>query len=131
MASLYDWLLVIAIMMVASIPIVATSDAPVSSGNPWYQIGLVALAALFFILFWSKGGQTLGMRAWRLRLTDEHDRAVKPARASLRFACATISLLALGLGFLWVALSRDGLSWHDQWSGTRLHLLPKEPKHRT
>jgi uncharacterized RDD family membrane protein YckC len=131
MASLYDWLLVIAIMMVASTPIVAISNTAVSSGNRWYQVGLVAVAAVFFILFWSKGGQTLGMRAWRLKLTDKQDRDVTPGRAILRFACATVSLLALGLGFFRVALSRDGLSWHDQWSGTRLHLLPKEPRRKS
>lgn len=130
MASLYDWLLVLAIMMVASIPIVAVTDDAVSPGSLWYQMGLFTLAAIFFILFWIKGGQTLGMRAWRLRLTDEQNRDVTPARAGLRFVCAMVSLLALGLGFLWVILSRDGLSWHDRWSGTRLHLLAKEPGRR-
>lgn len=130
MAALYDWLLVLAIMMVVSIPIVAITDDAVSPGSLWYQTGLFGLAAVFFILFWIKGGQTLGMRVWRLRLTDEQNNNVTPSTATLRFFCAMVSLLVLGLGFLWVVLSRDGLSWHDRWSGTRLQLLPKEPRRR-
>ena len=53
MAGLYDWLLVLAIMMVASVPVVAVSEAPVSPGQLWYQLTMVGLAASFFIAFWS------------------------------------------------------------------------------
>jgi uncharacterized RDD family membrane protein YckC len=124
MAALYDWLLVLAIMMVASVPLVAPSNGAVSPGNPLYRLTLIAIAATFFCGFWSKDGQTLGMRAWRLKLTRPDGTPVSGRQALLRFACACLSAIPLGLGFFWVLFSRERLSWHDRWSDTRIQLLP-------
>jgi len=125
MAGLYDWLLVVAIMMVASVPVVAITAAPVSPGQIWYRLALISVAALFFIAFWTMGGQTLGMRAWRIKVVQSDGSKVTTTQATSRFACAIVSALAAGLGFVWMLFSREKLSWHDQWSGTRLILLPK------
>jgi uncharacterized RDD family membrane protein YckC len=125
MASLYDWLLILAIMMVASVPLVATDNEAITPGNPVYRLALVAIAATFFAGFWSRNGQTLGMRAWRLKLETHEGANVSFGQGLLRFACACISAGAFGLGYLWVTISRDGCSWHDRWSGTRIRLLPK------
>jgi uncharacterized RDD family membrane protein YckC len=128
LAGLYDWLLVIALMMLASVPVVAITDAPVSPGQPWYRLALVTLAAVFFIAFWSTGGQTLGMRAWHMKLVQADGSAATTTQAALRFLAAVVAALTGGLGFLWVFISADHLSWHDQWSGTRLIQLPKPNK---
>ena len=127
MASLYDWLLVLAIMMVASVPLVAPSNEAISPGNLLYRIVLISIATAFFTGFWSYTGQTLGMRAWRLKLTRTDGTLVNRRQALLRFACACISALPLGLGFFWVLFSKEQLSWHDRWSGTRIQLLPAKP----
>jgi uncharacterized RDD family membrane protein YckC len=124
MASLYDWLLVLAIMMVASVPMVAPSNDAISPGNPFYRLALITIAVAFFTGFWSYAGQTLGMRAWRLKLIRKDGRPVSFGQALLRFACACISAIPCGLGFFWVLFSREQLSWHDHWSGTRIQLLP-------
>lgn len=126
MASLYDWLLILALMMVASVPLVAPSNDAISPGNPLYRALLVAIVATFFIGFWCHNGQTLGMRAWRLKLTTTDGSTVSFTQATLRFIYACISALALGCGFLWVSIDHERLSWHDKWSGTRIHLLPKD-----
>jgi uncharacterized RDD family membrane protein YckC len=128
MASLYDWLLVLAIMMVASVPLVAPDNEAVAPGNPFYRAALIVLAVCFFAGFWCSKGQTLGMRAWRLKLEMPDGSNVSFARSMLRFIYACVSAGALGLGFLWVFLSPEGLSWHDRWSGTRIRLLPKGQK---
>jgi uncharacterized RDD family membrane protein YckC len=125
MAGLYDWLLVLAIMMVASVPVVAITAAPVSPGQIWYRLALISVAAVFFIAFWTMGGQTLGMRAWRIKVVQSDGSKVNTTQAASRFACAIVSALVGGLGFVWMLFSREKLSWHDQWSGTRLILLPK------
>ena len=127
-AALYDWLLVLALMMVLSVPVVAPDNEAVTPGNPFYQAALIAVVALFFVGFWKTKGQTLGMRAWRLMLTDAEGNPVTWTQALLRFGCAWISLLAGGLGFLWVLIDRDNLSWHDRWSGTRIRQLPKQAR---
>jgi len=83
----------------------------------------------YAMLSWRRGGQTLGMRPWRLRLSAI-DRDASPAWRALaiRYAVGTLSLLAAGLGFWWAWIDRDALAWHDRASGTRLQRLPKRPR---
>ena len=94
---------------------------------PWLPLALLATWALFYLWFWTHGGQTLGMRAWRIRLLSAEGATVGLGRALLRLGAAAISTLPLGLGHLWLLLDRDRLAWHDRLSGTRLVLLAKVP----
>ncbi|GAB3734729.1 RDD family protein [Luteimonas pelagia] len=83
-------------------------------------IGCWLLAGLYATTSWRRGGQTLGMRPWRLRLVTA-DGAPPATRALwLRFAVGTLSLAAAGAGFWWAWIDRDRLAWHDRASGTRL-----------
>jgi len=69
---------------------------------------------------WRRGGQTLGMRPWRLYVLDARGGSA-PARALfVRYAVGTLSLVAGGLGFWWAWFDRDRLTWHDRASGTRI-----------
>jgi uncharacterized RDD family membrane protein YckC len=79
---------------------------------------LVALCA-YFVWCWLRGGQTLAMRAWRIRLVG-----VTPAKALLRFACALL-LVPTGISILWALFDRDRQFLHDRLAGTRLLLVPK------
>jgi uncharacterized RDD family membrane protein YckC len=79
----------------------------------------------YYGLSWRRGGQTLGMRAWRLRLVHASGQ-VPPWRAVLlRYLVAGVSLGAFGLGFLWSLWDPQRRSWHDLASGTRLLRLPR------
>lgn len=77
------------------------------------QIALLTVTAGYFVLSWSRGGQTIGMRAWRIRITTVDGDALPWPRALLRFAVALPSLGALGLGFLWCLVDRERRAWHD------------------
>lgn len=90
------------------------------------QLYFVLGPALFFTWFWTHGGQTLGMRAWRLQLVGADGGPVAARRAWLRVAAAWLSWLCLGLGYLWIWLDREGLSWHDRLSGTRLVIQKRD-----
>ena len=85
----------------------------------WFATGLYA------VFSWRRGGQTLGMRPWRLKVMDSQGHAPSVRALCLRYAVASLSLLAAGLGFFWAWVDRQGLTWHDHASGTRLHRLPK------
>ena len=128
MASIYDWLLVIAIMMLLSVPIVALLDNAIQPGNSAYRSGLLLIAVAFFTGFWARGGQTLGMKAWRLQLVKADGSAVNYQLALMRFMYACISALPAGLGFWWMLWDPNQLSWHDRWTGTTIVLLPKKNK---
>lgn len=66
--------------------------------------------------FWVRGGQTLGLRSWRLRLDGG---PITWMHAFKHFAGAILSWPPLGLGFLWPIFDREKLAWHDRLSGTR------------
>ncbi len=102
-AMLYDTLLVTALLFLATLPFVALRGGePVETGeNLLYRIVLVAVVFLFFVGFWSRPGRTLGMQSWGLQLETEDGRIPSASTASLRFFAALLSLLPLGLGFLW------------------------------
>lgn len=80
---------------------------------------------LYATLSWRRGGQTLGMRPWRLRLVASGGGVPGWKALWLRYAVGTLSLLACGLGFWWAWIDRDRLAWHDRASGTRLLRVPK------
>ena len=90
------------------------------------QLYLFASPALFFGWFWTHGGQTLGMRAWRLKLLDRQGAPVGWRQALIRYGAAWLSLLVFGLGYLWILVDRDRLGWHDRLSQTRLVMLRKD-----
>ena len=83
------------------------------------------LAGGYATVSWRRGGQTIGMRPWRLHLAGAD--GTRPSWRALwvRYAVGTASLLAAGLGFWWAWIDRDGLAWHDRASGTRLRRAPK------
>jgi len=122
-AGCYDLLLLVAVWMLVTLIIVATRHGePVPAGEPAYQLLLLATAALFFVTSWVRGGQTLGMRAWRLRVETRSGEALDLQTAILRFIAG---MCTGGLGLLWVWIDRDSLAWHDRISGTRVVVVPK------
>ncbi len=84
----------------------------------WLACWLVT--GLYATISWRHGGQTLGMRPWRLHLAG--DDGAPPSWSALwrRYLVGTVSLLAGGLGFWWAWIDRERLCWHDRASGCRL-----------
>lgn len=118
-AMLYDGLVLVAVLMVAGAAWVALHRAAAAPGDWLFRAWLLAVCAMFYAGFWTRG-ETLGLRAWKLRIAGPDGRPPGWGRALLRFAAAILSWLPLGLGFLWVLVDRDGQAWHDRLSGTRL-----------
>ena len=94
--------------------------APVPPGSWWFALSLVAVAMVFFCSFWVHGGQTLGMRAWRIRVVCEDGSPLGWARAMARFAAGIAALLPLGLGLWWSAFDGRKRGWHDRLTRTRV-----------
>jgi uncharacterized RDD family membrane protein YckC len=76
------------------------------------QLFIVAVLAAYFLWCWLRGGQTLAMRAWRIRLVE-----VTPRKALVRFLLAAA---LLPLAILWALVDRDRQFLHDRLAGTRL-----------
>lgn len=127
-AMLYDALLVLALLFLATLPFIAMRGGePVEpDDNLPYQLAMAATIYAFFVFFWAWRGRTLGMQAWRLQLESADGGEPGFRAASLRFFAALLSALPAGLGFIWQMWDRDGLAWHDRLSGTRLRYYPKK-----
>lgn len=134
---LYDGFLAFAVVaLAATLPTMLFSSGSGDDLKPFYEgmpvvralffLYLIAALALFFIWFWTHGGQTLGMKTWRVKLTALDGGSVTLRQGLIRFTVSLLSWLPAGLGYLWSLWDRDGLAWHDRASATRLVVLPKK-----
>lgn len=127
----YDGLLLVALLFAVNAVLLALSGGRLAAPDrpDWLlhaqRLALAGVTFWFFAWFWMHGGQTLGMRAWRLRLEGKNGRALSLDQVSKRSFAALVSFAALGLGYLWMLADREKLTWHDRFSGTRLVLVPK------
>jgi uncharacterized RDD family membrane protein YckC len=124
MAMVYDSLLVMAVWMLVGYVFIAFNDGEAVSG-PLFNSTVFLVTFLFFALFWTRSGQTLGMIAWRLRVETDQGQPITAKHALLRFMAAILSALVLGLGYWWILVDKNNLSWHDHWSNSRIVQLPK------
>ena len=130
-AMLYDSLLVFACLVMLAIISTAYLDGEsVYSGGAIYvfayNIIRFFIIFLFFVLYWSRGGRTLGMQSWRLQLETMDGEKASLGAATIRFFAALLSWAPAGLGFLWSLWDKDRLAWHDRISKTHLVYYPKE-----
>jgi uncharacterized RDD family membrane protein YckC len=126
-AMLYDGLLVLALLFMATIPFIALRGGePVEAGDPLYQLTMLIVAWFFYVGFWTRSGRTLGMQSWRLQLESADGTRPGVSPATVRFLGAILSWLPFGLGFWWSLWDREGLTWHDRLSGTRIRYYPKD-----
>ena len=93
--------------------------------GPWFQIGWLVVIAGFYAFFWRRGGQTLGMRAWRIQLQNQGEGTVTLKQCALRSLAGIFSLGLAGIGYWWAWFDPDRLCLHDRVSGTRVVVWPK------
>ncbi|THD12191.1 RDD family protein [Metallibacterium scheffleri] len=150
-ALLYDLLIALALLLVVALLAQLATRAQLialHAGHAQvpllYQLLQMGVVCAYFVLSWTLGGQTIGARAWRLRvLATQGGGALHLSRALLRALCAALPLLALLLGYwapprtavlavaaLWLidyaAMPFDRMrrTLHDRLSGTCLRRLP-------
>lgn len=87
-----------------------------------FQMGWLLTILGFFCYFWKKGGQTTGMRAWRIRITDEKGNDPMLGSLILRFFLAPLGWLLFFTAFF----DKRKRCLHDSLSRTQLVLIDKE-----
>jgi uncharacterized RDD family membrane protein YckC len=142
-AMVYEAFVVVAILFIATLLFHgAAIERLTGAMRAILQVYLFAVLGLYFVWFWQRG-QTLPMKAWRLRLTGRDRGTVSPVRAFVRYlvAALTIGTSLVGALYLrehpgsaaaWIALVPGVLSigWalgdpdrqclYDRIAGTRL-----------
>jgi uncharacterized RDD family membrane protein YckC len=89
-------------------------DATGGAARHLLQLFIALVFAGYFLWCWLRGGQTLAMKAWRIRLVE-----VTPAKALLRFLLA-LALVPTLISIVWSLFDRDRQFLHDRLAGTRL-----------
>ena len=141
---LYEGVLLFGVVMLAGLLYgVMTQQRHALVGSTGLQLFLVLVLGAYFAVFWSRGGQTLAMQTWHIRLLSADGTPVSPARAVCRYllawiwflpALASVHLAGLkGGGAIAAAvvagiagyasltrLRADRQYWHDAVCGTRL-----------
>jgi uncharacterized RDD family membrane protein YckC len=132
-AMLYDAFLVVALVAAVNalalglVVRVTAGEQQVLDAHLVQALTVLSIVS-FFCLFWLRGGQTLGMQAWRIKLVDFQGGPPAVGQALLRCLGAILSFACLGLGYLWCVVDRNHRYWHDYLSRTELVLLPKREK---
>ena len=120
-SALYDLLMLAALVLVATFPFLAVfGDSTQGWRRHVLQLWVVLVCGAYFVWFWTRGGQTLPMKTWRIRVVRFDGCPLEPARALHRYLLALLGLLAAGLGFAWALIDRDRQFLHDRLARTAL-----------
>jgi uncharacterized RDD family membrane protein YckC len=121
-ALFYDLLLLIALLFAATLLLLPLNSGKAFSAQQlYYPVYLLLVSFFFYAWFWTHGGQTLGLRAWKIKVLTLDKKPISWKQALIRFVVAILSWGVCGLGFLWVLIDKKQLSWHDRLSNTSLY----------
>ncbi len=119
----YDFILLACVLFIAWLPVPLISEFldPVFD-RVIRSVYLLIVCFAYFAWPWCRGGQTLGMRSWHIRLVNAKNPEcpITLKQAWFRFMGSTLSWAALGAGFLIAGFHPQKLAWHDLMSGTRI-----------
>lgn len=119
LALIYDALPMIPLTMLTSAAFVWLHGGRTVEDSP--GLGLLqlittwTLIGLYFVLSWRRGGQTMGMRPWRLKVLAADGRPASSRALWLRYLVAS---LTPGLCLLWSLIDSERRGLHDLASGT-------------
>lgn len=149
LAALYDGFLVLACIFIATaLTLPFTKGEVAASNNIYMSLYLLAVIYIFYGWFWTHGGQTLGMRAWRQQLVSMDGNAVNWQQSFIRFITGLPAwlLFIIGIilwiktdiaesltsipgwsfaiaGCIWVIINHQNNNWRDRLSGTKVIMV--------
>lgn len=119
---LYDALVVLALLIIAAGLALPVTGAQSRAGESlWFSLYLLLVWFAYLAWCWSRAGQTLGMRAWKIRIQADSGATPDLRQSVLRFLTSLASAACLGLGFVSALWRPDRACWHDRASATRLY----------
>ena len=117
---LYDFLLVVAVLIIMSIPFFSFDLQENNLLKVTIQIYYYLITQYFFVWFWVHNQGTLGMKTWKIKIICNNNNRLSYKQAIIRFNVAIISLLFFGLGFIISLFRKDKKCFHDIISKTAL-----------
>ena len=119
-ACIYELLLLLALWMLCTwIFVRLFGDATHGNKRYFLQLFLWLVTGAYFVWCWTKTGQTLATKTWKIKLVNQQNSTLSIKQAMIRYALASASMLACGLGFIWALVDKNGLFLHDRLLKTR------------
>jgi uncharacterized RDD family membrane protein YckC len=119
LAITYDALPCAALLFISSIVLLALHGGrPVAPGTIWAFFTILVywnVVACYAVFSWRRGGQTMGMRPWRLMVVTQEGKNASVKALCLRYVIASLSG---GLALVWCLFDSQKRGWHDIASGT-------------
>jgi len=86
---LYEGVLLFGVLMISAYLFSSlTQQRHALIGRHGLQAFLFVILAIYFVWFWSHGGQTVAMKAWHIRVVDRDGRGVSELRGLARYLLA-------------------------------------------
>jgi uncharacterized RDD family membrane protein YckC len=119
-ACIYELLLLLALWMLCTWIFVSLfGNATHDHKRYFLQLFLWIVTGAYFVWCWTKTGQTLATKTWKIRLVNQQVSNLNIKQAIIRYALASASILACGLGYIWALVDKDRLFLHDRLLKTR------------
>lgn len=120
-AIFYDSILLFAILLTVGFALRIVTADPAALYSTAYRACQLLVIFAFFAWFWLHGGQTLGMRAWKIRLRSSRGGPITLWQVMKRFVMSIFSWVFF-VGFLWMLIDPKKRTWHDWVSDTEVIL---------
>lgn len=115
-AFFYDCLLLVALFfLLTSVALILNDGQAIEHWS--YRVFLILIGFLFFDWFWRHGGQTLGMRAWKIKLTSETGNSISMRQTLTRYICGG---LLFGFTYIFMFGKPGSQAMHDRLSKTSI-----------
>lgn len=119
LSMLYEILVFGAVLFVAAFIFTVLRNPQAPGAMPFFRAYLLLVALGFFTWFWSHGGQTVAMKAWRIRIERRDGKPLRFPQSALRFFLAWLGPLSI----IWALFDRDRQFLHDRLAGTRIVMV--------
>lgn len=129
-AFFYDLLVIIGLIIVAGflylgIQMLALGSDVVEPGNPLFRLYLCLIIFGYVYISWRRAGQTIGMKAWRLRAVSSDGQQLTFRQSVSRFLAGILSFGLFGTGYLWAFFDHTGRTLPEILSGTHTQTVTK------
>lgn len=120
----YEGVLLFGVVMIAAYLFSSlTQQRHAMLGRHALQAFLFIVLGIYFVWFWSHGGQTVAMKAWHVRLVDHAGRQVSQARAGVRYLLSWLWFTPALLIMWWSGLRSPGSAFGILFVGVVVYAL--------
>jgi uncharacterized RDD family membrane protein YckC len=125
-AFIYDVFPILGIFLLTSLFVALVRKGDIVEPHTfWFSFLIFFELAGYYIYSWKVGGQTLGMRAWKMKIIPNqvNQATLTWTQAFLRFMVGMVSFLLLGSGLFWKFFTKNNHSWMDNISHSQVKNL--------